>query len=303
MGIFFFIFVIFALVAVAVCAPELKLATVGEDVTISFQTAGLERATRVRLTFKGEHEEKARVIVQFCAHGEQCDVVKTPGVLLRVEQGTLILQHVSFNNSGLYEAKIITGKVVSEIKATLVVKKPAFSSTKTPLLTSIKNPPNSSEHQWPYALLILPVIALGVVVFLFWRKKCKRKCDPAADDEEARETPCRLQMIILAWFFIGSLSTAGTYVSVANKGCGDLETHIVTAKHRDAVRGGEGSSKLTDFFVQPERLFPSEPPQTSISKPPQSSISELSNPSERQRLFVAISPLLFIVVVLYVFCK
>ncbi|RXN34276.1 hypothetical protein ROHU_014999 [Labeo rohita] len=160
---------------VAVCAPELKLeATVGEDVTISFKTSELERATRVRITFKGEHEEKARLIVQFCAYGEQCDVVETPGVLLRVKQGTLILQRVSFNNSGLYEAMIITGKEVSEKNATLVVKKPAFSSTKTPLHTSIKNPPNSSEHQWLYALLILPVIALGVVVFLFWRKKCKR---------------------------------------------------------------------------------------------------------------------------------
>ncbi|KAL0151069.1 hypothetical protein M9458_053582 [Cirrhinus mrigala] len=53
------------------------------------------------------------------------------------------------------------------------------------------------------------------------------------------------------WEALCTIYKAGTYVSVANKGCGDLETHIVTAKHRDAVRGGEGSSKLTDFFVQP----------------------------------------------------
>ncbi|CAM4571952.1 unnamed protein product [Leuciscus chuanchicus] len=53
------------------------------------------------------------------------------------------------------------------------------------------------------------------------------------------------------WEALCTICKAGTYVSVANKGCGDLDTHIATAKHRDAVRGGECSSKLTDFFVQP----------------------------------------------------
>ena len=44
----------------------------------------------------------------------------------------------------------------------------------------------------------------------------------------------------------------GTYVSVKNKGVGDLEAHITTNKHKNALRGGESSSKISNFFIQDE---------------------------------------------------
>uniref|UniRef100_A0A8C4T0E1 Uncharacterized protein n=1 Tax=Erpetoichthys calabaricus TaxID=27687 RepID=A0A8C4T0E1_ERPCA len=45
---------------------------------------------------------------------------------------------------------------------------------------------------------------------------------------------------------------AGTYVSVSNKGAGDLKAHMDTEKHKKAVRGETSSSaKLTAFFVRP----------------------------------------------------
>ena len=45
----------------------------------------------------------------------------------------------------------------------------------------------------------------------------------------------------------------GTFVSVANKGSADLESHISTTKHKKAIRAGSGgsSSKMADFFVKP----------------------------------------------------
>lgn len=103
------------------CDIELRLeATDGETFSIPLDTAELERANRVRITFKGEDEEKALVIVQFCAHGERCPVVETPGVSLSIQQRTLTLQCVSSNYSGLYEAIVFIGNHVSKIRATLV---------------------------------------------------------------------------------------------------------------------------------------------------------------------------------------
>ncbi|XP_016295381.1 uncharacterized protein LOC107653225 isoform X1 [Sinocyclocheilus anshuiensis] len=185
-----YVFLFVLAFSVAVCDAELKLeATDGENVTISFKTAELKRADRVSITFT--RENRKTLIAQYCrcVHCRDCDVVETPGVLLRVE-GTvpLILLDVSSNNSGLYEARVFIGNDVSEIKATLVVKKPAFSSTKAPLQISTPNPPNSSGHLWLYALLI-PLVILGVVTCSFWRKKCRREREPLPDAEEARETP------------------------------------------------------------------------------------------------------------------
>ena len=42
----------------------------------------------------------------------------------------------------------------------------------------------------------------------------------------------------------------GTYVSVKNKGVGDLEAHITTNNHKNALRGGEISSKISNIFIQ-----------------------------------------------------
>ncbi len=103
------------------CDIELRLeATDGETFSIPLDSVELEKANRVRITFKGEDEEKALVIVQFCAHGERCGVVETPGVSLNIKQRTLTLQRVSANCSGLYDAIVFFGDHVSRIKATLV---------------------------------------------------------------------------------------------------------------------------------------------------------------------------------------
>lgn len=159
----------------------------GENFQMPLDTVELERASRVRITFKGQFKEKARVILQFCTHGEMCSVVETPGVLLSIKQRILTLQHVSSNNSGLYDVLVLIGNNVSRIKATLVIK-PAFPTSIVPLHNSTTNLTNFSEHQPLYALLILPVF-LGALVFLFWRKRCRREHEPAAAVEEARETP------------------------------------------------------------------------------------------------------------------
>lgn len=43
----------------------------------------------------------------------------------------------------------------------------------------------------------------------------------------------------------------GTFVSVANKGGLDLQSHVDSEKHKKAIRGEASSAKLTDFFVKP----------------------------------------------------
>lgn len=177
--------------SVAVCVAELKLeATDGDDVTIPFKTAELERADRVRITFTRDNQKKLIAWYCRCADCGDCIPVETPGVLLRIEEGTasLILQDVSSRSSGLYKAQVFNGKHVSEIQATLVVKEPALSSTKEPPQISTPKPPDTSGHLWLCALLILTVI-LGVVICFFWRKKCRREREALPDAEEARETP------------------------------------------------------------------------------------------------------------------
>lgn len=103
------------------CAAELKLeANDGEDVIIPFKTPDLDRAEQVKITFTRESQKYLIARYCRCVVCGDCDVVETPGVLLRVEEGTFTLQDVRSRNSGLYEANII-GKKVSRIKATLVV--------------------------------------------------------------------------------------------------------------------------------------------------------------------------------------
>ncbi|XP_016104995.1 uncharacterized protein [Sinocyclocheilus grahami] len=171
---------------IAVCVAQLNLkAADGENVTISFKTAGLERADQVKITFT--RGCKKNLIAQYCrcAHCGDCDAVETPGVVLRVEEGTLTLLRVSSNNSGLYEV-IIIGNNVSEMKVTLVVNKPPFSSSIEPRQTSISKPPNVSERHRLCVLPALVVFSLGVLgVYLLY--KWKRGCEPVADAEAARD--------------------------------------------------------------------------------------------------------------------
>ncbi|KAF4096290.1 hypothetical protein G5714_022259 [Onychostoma macrolepis] len=166
-------------ISVAVCDAELNLeAADGEDVTISFNSDELNRADQVKITFTRQSQKS--LIAQYCrcAHCGDCSVVETPGVLLRVEEGTLILQDVRSRSSGVYEAKIIAGNIVSQMKVTLVVNKP-------PQTSIISNPPNSSEsHRLHVLVPALVVFILGVLgVYLLY--KWKRGCEPAADAEAA----------------------------------------------------------------------------------------------------------------------
>ena len=46
----------------------------------------------------------------------------------------------------------------------------------------------------------------------------------------------------------------GTYVSVKNKGAGDLEAHMSRNKLKNAGRGGESSSKIDVFYRRGQQL-------------------------------------------------
>ncbi len=103
------------------CAAEQKVeAADGDNVTISFKSPDLDGADQVMITFTRESQKTVIVRYCRCAHCGDCNVVETPRVFLRVEEGNLILLRVNSNNSGLYEV-IIIGNNVSRIKATLVV--------------------------------------------------------------------------------------------------------------------------------------------------------------------------------------
>jgi len=44
--------------------------------------------------------------------------------------------------------------------------------------------------------------------------------------------------------------TPGTYISIANKGSGDLEIHMNSEKHFRNFRGETSSEKVTKYFVK-----------------------------------------------------
>ncbi|XP_026055416.1 uncharacterized protein LOC113041217 isoform X2 [Carassius auratus] len=163
-----------SLFTVAVCVAELNLeAAEGENVTVSFKTAGLERADQVKITLTRGRQKK--LIAQYCCcvHRGDCDVVETAGVLLRVEEGTFSLLSVRSNNTGLYGVIILTGSNVSEKKVTLVVNKPLYSSRRPPRAFTPK-PHNFSEHRWLYAaiiIIILGFVSCGVVCCFRKRKR------------------------------------------------------------------------------------------------------------------------------------
>ncbi|XP_062284261.1 GTPase IMAP family member 9-like [Scomber scombrus] len=73
----------------------------------------------------------------------------------------------------------------------------------------------------------------------------KRKC---TFTDELRKIPSLPTRSGLAEW---TVCEAGTYVSVSNKGAGDLTAHMDTEKHKKAVRGESSSAKLTEFFVKP----------------------------------------------------
>ncbi|KAI2646687.1 hypothetical protein H4Q32_026694 [Labeo rohita] len=107
---------------IAACDTEQKWnATAGENITIPFKTAEQEKANRVTVIFLKEET----VIAQYChcAYCGDCDVVKKPGVLLQVEEGTvwLTLLDVSIRNSGTYKAKIFIGNKVFKETGSLLV--------------------------------------------------------------------------------------------------------------------------------------------------------------------------------------
>lgn len=104
------------------CAAGLNLkAAEGDNVTIPFKNAGLERAERVTITLTRENQKTVIARYCRCAHCGDCSVVKKQGFLLRAEEGILTLLDVSSSNSGLYEAKIIADNKLSKTNATLDV--------------------------------------------------------------------------------------------------------------------------------------------------------------------------------------
>lgn len=154
----------------------------GDDVTICFESAGLERAEQVTITLTRQSQKTVIVRYCRCGHCEDCTVVEKQGVLLRVEEGALTLLRVSSDDSGLYEAKIIADNTLSTKNATLVVKKPPFTSSTEPTQPSISKPPDSSERQRIYGL-IAPAVFILVVLGVYFICKCMRDCKSAADAE------------------------------------------------------------------------------------------------------------------------
>ncbi|KAL1249308.1 hypothetical protein QQF64_020313 [Cirrhinus molitorella] len=122
-----------------------------------------------------------------CTHCGDCDVVKNPGVLLQVEEGTvrLILQDVSIKNSGLYKVQIFIGNNVFEETGSLHVSEP-FSPSGQPPHTSTLKPHNSSDNHWLYfaiIIIILGIVICGVVCF-FRRVQYLKKIKNLSDCEE-----------------------------------------------------------------------------------------------------------------------
>ncbi|XP_052396613.1 uncharacterized protein LOC127944602 isoform X3 [Carassius gibelio] len=158
-------------VSVVFCVAELKLeATAGDNVTISFRTAELEGADKVRIIFTRDDQKKL-IAHYFCFHHGDCHVEERAGVSLRIEEGVFTLLNVSSESSGLYEAQVFNGKDVPKKTVTLVVK-PQISSSRSPPQTSTSQPPQTSTSQPPqtsiserrriYALIAL-VLFLGVL--------------------------------------------------------------------------------------------------------------------------------------------
>ncbi|KAF4096291.1 hypothetical protein G5714_022260 [Onychostoma macrolepis] len=174
---------VIALLSGVLCAGGLSLeAADGQNVTISFESAGLERAEQVTITLTRESQKTVIVRYCRCGHCGDCSVVETPGVLLRPEEGSLTLLDVRCNNSGLYEARIIADNNLSTKNATLIVKKPQFSSSTEPTQPSISKPPDSSERQRIYVLIASAVFIL-VVLGVYFMCKCMREPESAADVE------------------------------------------------------------------------------------------------------------------------
>lgn len=82
-------------------------ATEGQNVTMSFDIDGVEKATKVKITFIGVTEK--RVVAQ---RPWIYDEPPPAGFSLWVEKGrvNVTIEHVNISSSGLYEALAIVGK-------------------------------------------------------------------------------------------------------------------------------------------------------------------------------------------------
>ena len=56
------------------------------------------------------------------------------------------------------------------------------------------------------------------------------------------------------WEALCTVCKAGTYVSVANKGSNDLQTHMATTKHKTSVQGESSGGKVTQYRGEPAQL-------------------------------------------------
>ncbi|XP_052396610.1 uncharacterized protein LOC127944602 isoform X1 [Carassius gibelio] len=198
-------------VSVVFCVAELKLeATAGDNVTISFRTAELEGADKVRIIFTRDDQKKL-IAHYFCFHHGDCHVEERAGVSLRIEEGVFTLLNVSSESSGLYEAQVFNGKDVPKKTVTLVVK-PQISSSRSPPQTSTSQPPQTSTSQPPQTstsqppqtstsqppqtsiserrriyVLIAPVLFLGVLGFLGVWFFCKYTRTPHLQKPNGKE--------------------------------------------------------------------------------------------------------------------
>ncbi|ROL46831.1 hypothetical protein DPX16_1058, partial [Anabarilius grahami] len=144
-------------------------ATEGQNVTISFDIDEVEKATQVKITFKGVNEKQPSVIAQrpWISHDEP-----PAGVSLRVEKGrvNVTIQHVNISSSGLYEAlALFKNKKPSRANATLLVNEAPFSSTSAPPHSSTPKPPDTSNVLWLCAVIPLVIVISVVICF------CKRR--------------------------------------------------------------------------------------------------------------------------------
>jgi len=94
-------------------------------VTISFDIHEVEKADKVKIIFKEDKKEYSVVIAQ---KPWVYDDPPPAGVTLKVREDRLsvIIQDVNIFRSGLYIARVFTGKKVSEVNATLVVNSEYF---------------------------------------------------------------------------------------------------------------------------------------------------------------------------------
>ncbi len=143
------------------CAGGLNLkASDGDNVTIPFRNAGLERADQVMITLTRENQKTMIARYCRCADCWDCNVVETPRVFLRVKEGDLILLRVNSNNSGLYEAKIITDNNLFKTSATLDVNSRCITVICLPVMFQSREceKNNTSGHDCAHIVITIKLL-------------------------------------------------------------------------------------------------------------------------------------------------